>query len=196
MRESMYIKCIQPVNLNFEKGKTYKATRKYGKKRWEVEIEEYQTTTLNTITIGDINIYTSYRGTVFMSDEDINTLTKLKVKKERKPLLILCIRSDIIDRYLKKVLYIDSKSYSYYSDVEYYPYKKDTDYDYYINRIKENKPFAVVPKTLDFVDALLNSDLEFKIVKISEYVREINVESFTKEELFEKGKDSNFDPRD
>ena len=140
-----------------------------------------------------------------MSDEDIDALEDLKtIKNERKSLLILgCTKRDNVDRYLEKVLNVDSTD-----AVKYYPHpmhnmddytteEKQELYDYYIEDIKRYVPFAVVPTTLEFMDVLLNSDIEFKIVEISEYIEiEIKETPLTKEELMEKRKDSNFNSRD
>ena len=204
--ENMYIKCIQPVDRYrpFEKGKTYKARIGYCGDL-EVECENGIATSLYTTTIGDINIYINFDGAMFMTDKDIDSLEDIKkVKNERKPLLIIgCTKRDNVDRYLEKVLNVDSTD-----AVKYYPHpmhnmddytteEKQELYDYYIEDIKRYVPFAVVPTTLEFMDVLLNSDIEFKIVEISEYIEiEIKETPLTKEELMEKRKDSNFNPRD
>ena len=133
--KDMYLKCIRRADSEcFKKGKSYNARIGFSGKL-EVRDEEYDRRILNIITFGDINIYSTNRGDIFMSDEDINAVSNIK-KRERKPLLILCdnIRSDIyIDNYLKKVLYIDSKSYRS-DDVKYYP-RNSTNYECYIDII-------------------------------------------------------------
>lgn len=70
-----------------------------------------------------------------------------------------------------------------------------TEFGKYVDVIKEKQPVIVSTQSLEMLDVLLESDLEFEIVRTRRCGHEIRTAKMTKEEVVANRNAWNFDPR-
>ena len=71
-----------------------------------------------------------------------------------------------------------------------------TEFEKYIDAIREEKPPVVTTQNIEFVDALLQSDLNFAVVTVRRYSGEVKARTMTKADVLTCRLSWNFDPRD
>lgn len=109
-----------------------------------------------------------------------------------KMILLLGI-NDVIEEYAEKVLKIDIGN-----DIVYYPSvtTHHTELRKYVDVAREEAPPVITTQSLEMLDVLLGSDLDFDVVTVRMYDNEIRSRTLTKEEVIANRELFNFDPRD
>lgn len=76
------------------------------------------------------------------------------------------------------------------------PFSHHSEFEEYIEKIKEEAPPIIVTQNEEFLDALLNSDMDFDIVTVRKYEEEVKERTLSKEKVKEMREKFDFDPRD
>ena len=95
--------------------------------------------------------------------------------------------------YAKNILKIDIEK-----DIEWFPspFSHHSEFGKCIEKIKEEAPPLIVTQNEEFLDALLNSDIDFDVVTTRKYGEEIKERILSKEKVKEMREKFDFDPRD
>ena len=89
-------------------------------------------------------------------------------------MLLILGKNSFVEEYAKKI------GLNIRSDIVYYPGWADhyTSYPLLINQIRKDNPLAVTSQNIEFIDYLLNSDLEFNVVTVYDNAK---IRTMTKE---------------
>lgn len=76
-------------------------------------------------------------------------------------MILLLGKNNAVERYAKEILNIDMDN-----DIVYYPDETThyTELSKWVELAREEYPYVVTTQRLDMIDALLHSDLEFKVI--------------------------------
>lgn len=76
-------------------------------------------------------------------------------------MILLLGKNNAVERYAKEILNIDMDN-----DIVYYPDETThyTELSKWVELAREEDPYVVTTQRLDMIDALLHSDLEFKVI--------------------------------
>ena len=109
-----------------------------------------------------------------------------------KMILLLGI-NDNVEWYAENVLKIDIRN-----DIVYYPSvtTHHTELGKYVDIAREEKPPVITTQSMEMIDVLLESDLNFDVVTVRMCDNEIKSRTLTKEEVIDCREKFNFDPRD
>ena len=107
-------------------------------------------------------------------------------------MILLLGKHDVLMEYANNALKIDSDL-----DVFCCPAATDhhTEFGKYIDVIAEEKPEIITTQNLEMLDVLLESNLEFDVVRTRKYGDEIRTAKMTKKEVNDCREVWNFDPR-
>ena len=109
-----------------------------------------------------------------------------------KMILLLGI-NDVVEEYAEKVLKIDIGN-----DIVYYPSitTHHTELGKYVDIAREEEPPVITTQSLEMLDVLLESDLDFEVITVRRYDNEIKSRTMTKEDVVCYRERFDFDPRD
>ena len=109
-----------------------------------------------------------------------------------KMILLLGI-NDVVEEYAENVLKIDMRN-----DIVYYPSvtTHHTELRKYVDIAREEDPPVITTQSLEMLDALLESNLDFEVVTVRRYDNEIKSRTMTKEDVIDCREKFDFDPRD
>lgn len=109
-----------------------------------------------------------------------------------KMILLLGI-NDNIERYVENVLKIDIGN-----DIMYCPSvtTHHTELGKYVDIARAEKPLVITTQSMEMIDVLLESDLDFDVVTVRMCDNEIKSRTLTKEEVIDCREKFDFDPRD
>ena len=108
-----------------------------------------------------------------------------------KMILLLGI-NDVVEKYAENVLKIDIGN-----DIVYYPSvtTHHTELVEYVDIAREDKPSIITTQSLEIIDVLLESDLDFEVVTVRRYDDGIKARTMTKEDVIDCRKKFDFEPR-
>ena len=90
-------------------------------------------------------------------------------------MILLLGKNNLVEKYADEVLKIDMRN-----DIAYYPDVTDhyTEYEKLLSDIKENLPLVITSQNIEFINFLLDSDLEFEVWTVyeNEKVRKLSKE--------------------
>ena len=90
-------------------------------------------------------------------------------------MILLLGKNNLVEKYADEVLKIDMRN-----DIVYYPDVTDhyTEYEKLLSDIKENLPLVITSQNIEFINFLLDSDLEFEVWTVyeNEKVRKLSKE--------------------
>ena len=108
-------------------------------------------------------------------------------------MILLLGKNSAVEEYAEKVLQIDI-----FTDLVYYPdiTTHHTELGQYVEYAREEKPPVITTQSLEMVDELLASDLDFNIITVRKYDDELKIRTKSKSELISLRDSFDFDPRD
>ena len=97
-------------------------------------------------------------------------------------MILLLGKNKTVEKYAEETLKIDMRN-----DIVYYPESTVhySDYPKYISIAREEKPPVITSQSLEVIDILLKSDLEFNIITVLEVDGVITVRNVTKEKAIQ-----------
>lgn len=109
-----------------------------------------------------------------------------------KMILLLGI-NEVVEEYAENVLKIDMGN-----DIVYYPSvtTHHTELGQFVDIAREEEPPVITTQSLEMLDVLLKSNLDFEVVTVRRYDNEIKSRTMTKEDVIDCREKFNFDPRD
>lgn len=109
-----------------------------------------------------------------------------------KMILLLGI-NDVVEEYAENVLKIDMGN-----DIVYYPSATThhTELVKYVDIARKEEPPVITTQSLEMLDVLLESNLDFEVVTVRRYDNEIKSRTMTKEDVIDCREKFDFDPRD
>lgn len=83
-------------------------------------------------------------------------------------------------------------------DIAYYPTipTHHTELGRYVDVVKENSPSVITTQSVEMMDTLLESDLDFEVITVRKVDDVIYSRSLSKNEVVEEREKFGFDPRD
>lgn len=105
---------------------------------------------------------------------------------------LLLGKIDVISEYAETILKINKKDMAYYPTVPTH----HTELWKYVNIIKEDFPLVITTQSVEMMDVLLDSDLDFEVITVRKVDNVIHSRSLSKKEVIEDRKGFGFDPRD
>lgn len=114
------------------------------------------------------------------------------MRRNMKMILLLGI-NEVIEEYAENVLKIDMGN-----DIVYYPSvtTHHTELGKYVDIAREEEPPVITTQSLEMLDVLLKSNLDFEVVTVRRYDNEIKSRTMTKEDVIDCREKFDFDPRD
>lgn len=108
-----------------------------------------------------------------------------------KMTLLLGINANV-EEYAETVLKVDMQN-----DIVYYPdiTTHHTELGLYVDIAREEAPPVITTQSLELIDVLLHSDLDFDVITVRRYGEEIRARTMTKEEVLQNREAFDFDPR-
>lgn len=79
-------------------------------------------------------------------------------------MILLLGKNDMVEMYAREVLKLDLNT-----ELACYPFSVTTHYTelpYYIEKAKDEKPFAITTQNLELIDIFLSSDLDFDVITV------------------------------
>lgn len=107
--------------------------------------------------------------------------------------ILLLGKNDVIEEYAEHVLKVDVRF-----DILRCPSITDhhTEYVEYVDVIRDEKPPVIITQSLEMIDVLLSSDLNFEVITVRRCNSEIRTRVLSKEDVVKNREAWNFDPRD
>ena len=105
---------------------------------------------------------------------------------------LLLGRIDVIAEYAETNLKMNKEDIAYYPTIPTH----HTELGEYVDVIKENLPSVITTQSVEMMDTLLASDLNFEVVTVRKIDNVIHSRSLPKNEVVEDRKKFGFDPRD
>ena len=105
---------------------------------------------------------------------------------------LLLGRIDVIAEYVETNLKMNKEDIAYYPTIPTHY----TELGKYVDVIKENSPSVITTQSVEMMDTLLASDLNFEVVTVRKIDNVIHSRSLPKNEVIEDRKKFGFDPRD
>ena len=105
---------------------------------------------------------------------------------------LLLGRINVIAEYAETKLKINKEDIAYYPTIPTY----HTELGKYVDVIKESSPSVITTQSVEMMDTLLESDLDFEVVTARKVDNVIYSRSLPKNEVVENRKMFGFDPRD
>lgn len=105
---------------------------------------------------------------------------------------LLLGRVDVIAEYAETNLKMNKEDIAYYPTIPTH----HTELGEYVDVIKENIPSVITTQSVEMMDTLLASDLNFEVVTVRKIDNVIHSRSLPKNEVVEDRKKFGFDPRD
>ena len=105
---------------------------------------------------------------------------------------LLLGRVDVIAEYAETNLKMNKEDIAYYPTIPTH----HTELGEYVDVIKENLPSVITTQSVEMMDTLLASDLNFEVVTVRKIDNGIHSRSLPKNEVVEDRKKFGFDPRD
>lgn len=105
---------------------------------------------------------------------------------------LLLGRVDVIAEYAETNLKMNKEDIAYYPTIPTH----HTELGEYVDVIKENLPSVITTQSVEMMDTLLASDLNFEVVTVRKIDNVIHSRSLPKNEVVEDRKKFGFDPRD
>ena len=108
-------------------------------------------------------------------------------------MILLLGKNPVVEEFAEKVLQIDLRS-----DIVYYPdvTTHHTELDQYVEYARKDKPPVITTQSLEMVDELLASDLDFDIITVRICEDGFRTRTKSKSELISLRDSFDFDPRD
>ena len=108
-------------------------------------------------------------------------------------MILLLGKNDNVEKYAEDVLKVDMGN-----DIVYYPSITDhhTEFGKYIDIAKEEEPPVITTQSIEMIDVLLESDLDFEVVTVRRCDDELRARTLSKEEARKYRELFDFDPRD
>lgn len=96
-------------------------------------------------------------------------------------MILVLGKNSFVEEYIKKI------GLNLRNDLVYYPGWADhyTDYPLLITQIKKDNPSAVTSQNIEFIDHMLNSDLEFDVVTVYDNAKVRTLSKGTAKEVYE-----------
>ena len=115
-------------------------------------------------------------------------------------MILLLGKNDVIDEYLDSIVYTEDDKkikVDIEKDTVYCPsiLSHYTEYGQYIDIIKAKHPAFIITQSLEMIDVLLESDLNFMVVTVIRHNGRIMAASYLKDTVLADRKAFNFDPR-
>lgn len=107
-------------------------------------------------------------------------------------MILLLGKNNIVEKYAEETLKVDMGN-----DIVYYPSITThyTELKKYINIAKEEDPPVITTQSLEMIDILLDSDLEFDVITVRLIDNEVRERKFTKARAWELREKMGFDLR-
>ena len=107
--------------------------------------------------------------------------------------ILLLGKNDAVEEYARDVLKIDMGN-----DIVYYPSvtTHHTELGKYVDIAREEEPPVITTQSMEMIDVLLESDLDFEVVTVRRYNDEIRSRALLKKEVLANREAFDFDPRD